>query len=62
MGRGAGGVSWWWWWDGLWGLNETNMGSSLGDASHHVINVGTCRSNQHDSMWAGGSVVECTLL
>ena len=30
-------------------LNEPNVGSSLGDMAHHVIQVGTCCSNWHDS-------------
>ena len=39
-----------------------NMGSGLGDAACHVINVGICCSNWHDSTWADGSVVKRALL
>ena len=39
-----------------------NMGSGLGDAACHVINVGICCSNWHDSTWADGSVVNRALL
>ena len=53
---------WWWWLDGLCGLNKPNVGSGLGDMAHHVIQVGTCCSNRHDFMWAGGSAVKHALL
>ena len=66
MGLVAGGALWWWWWwwwwDGVFGLNEPNVGSGLGDMDHHVIQVGTCCSNWHDFTWAGGSAVKCALL
>ena len=60
---------WCWWWcivvvvghAGGW-LNKLNMGSSLGDVAHHMINVGTCCPNLHNYMWAGGSTVKQTLL
>jgi hypothetical protein len=42
--------------------NESNLGSSLGDVAHHVIDVGTCCPNLHDYMWAGGLAVKCALL
>ena len=36
--------------------------SGLGDVACHVIQVGTCCSNRHDFMWAGGSAVKHALL
>ena len=43
-------------------VEQNERGSGLGDVDRHVIHVGTCCSNRHDFMWAGGSVVKRALL